>query len=230
MPAAALSRVRLSAQGDPEPSPSCPLSPLQQSPCSGRSRGCGRRCRWPSWASSPRRPRPGRAWSRSSSCPGPADGREGGTGAAPSRKLNSRTDGQPRRRTEPAPRAQPRESGPSPFPVAQPPRDSRRHQRPRTWTALRAQLSGGDTSGGQHPRPRVRDLLPAGACGCWAAWCPGIAKPSSQALRTSAPLWPSLSPSQWTCPQGSGAKDFHASWNLLENCLQVPPMDKGPRI
>lgn len=65
-------------------------------------------------------------------------------------------------------------------------------------------------------------------------YCP----PGSQALHTSTPLWPSLAPCQWAChpkcPQGSvlggAARDFHASWHLPENCLQVPPMDKAPPI
>lgn len=67
--------ARLAAWGDLELSLSCPpFLCLQQSRCSGRSRGCGRRCHWPSWASSPRRPR---AW------PGPGAGLRAGANTCP---------------------------------------------------------------------------------------------------------------------------------------------------
>lgn len=79
---------------------SCPPSfRLQRSRCFGRSRGCGRRCRWPSSASSPRRPR---AW------PGPRGGLSAAADPCPStdrqedrvldpalsQKLSRWTDGQ----------------------------------------------------------------------------------------------------------------------------------------
>lgn len=103
--------------------------------------------------------------------------------------------------------------------------------------ALGAQLPGGDTWGGRHPPPQFRELLPAGACGCWTAWS-DIAHPNSQALCASTPLWPFLAPCQWAChrkcPWGCGARRGHqglqASWYLLENCLTVPPLDKAPPI